>query len=205
MKLKQNYQLLLIFALMITGCNSSEKLFSIKNPIETTPAEIEVLNSDPSSEWEYQPSTSTLNEECAKQSHEITYFTSTEVEPAEILETGNNLIIYMCPEVLSDTLPTPKWLSQSQLARESKIAGIWGLAIFFFLPIVSIIFGIIALDKGRRAQRIIAKSPESYINARDAKAGIVMGAIIIGLFILTAITITIYILAASGIINLPEW
>ncbi len=204
MKLIYFYTILVLAAFICSSCNITHNITSESNPQREALTESGTVNSkmDPT---EYQPSAPQQNIEISDPSNEIVYYSSIDNTSGEHVFTENELIISPKQEIFPDTIPTDEWLSQSQLARESKIAGIWGLAIFFFVPYVSIVLGIIAIAKGRRAQKAIAKSPESFINAGDAVAGIIMGSIIVGLFLLALLILTIYLLAASGLINLPNW
>ncbi len=205
MKLHYFYFLLVISAFIGGSCNFSAKLTSESKPYKETICDPTTFDSMDDNPTEFQPSGLYPNAESLQLSNEIVFYSSTENSIGESVFTENDLIISPKQEILPDTLPADEWLSQSQLARESKIAGIWGLALFIIVPYLSIVFGIIALSKGLRAKKTIARAPEKYINANDAVAGIVMGSIIVGLFVLGLIALTIYIMAASGIINLPDW
>jgi hypothetical protein len=204
MKINYFYTILILAAFICGSCNITHNHTAVSNPNSETgnrsfkinPAEIEPAA--------YQPSAA-HNEENSEPSNEIVYYSSIENATGETVLAENDLIITPKNEILPDTLPDDEWLSQSQLARESKIAGIWGLAIFFILPYIAVVFGIIAIAKGRRAQKTIAKSPEKYINAGDAMAGVIMGSIVVGLFVLAVLILTVYLMALSGILNLPNW
>ncbi len=91
---------------------------------------------------------------------------------------------------------------RSTLDRSSAASDVYKRQI---LPYIAVVFGIIAIAKGRRAQKTIAKSPEKYINAGDAMAGVIMGSIVVGLFVLAVLILTVYLMALSGILNLPNW
>lgn len=189
-------------ALFLGSCNTTGKLVSESNAFSETNCNSAPVIPNINIPKEYEPSGFDNSITSSPISNEIVYYSSVD---QQTLLTENDLIISPIVEIGPDTLPEEEWLSQSQLARESKIAGIWGLALFIIVPYLSIVFGIIALSKGLRAKKTIARAPEKYINANDAVAGIVMGTIIVGLFVLGLIALAIFLMAASGILNLPDW
>ena len=84
----------------------------------------------------------------------------------------------------------PEPQTSSKKGRTSKVLGIVALGAIVIFPLATLVCGILAIVFGQQAKKI---NPDD----KDAKAGVVMGIIAVGLFVLAVVAVIAYLSAFS--------